>query len=230
MAFHDSTNTSLQDKGTDLFDRLYPAPALQDQAKLCTDLINSIPLAFVDLETTGANARSDKITEVGIVTVRGSLVEQWSTLVNPGVPISPFIESLTGINNQMVRDAPSFGEIHSEVVERLNGCVFVAHNARFDHGFLQAALEPFGRELKAPIICTVALSRHLFPDESKHNLDIQVSRHGLHVSGRHRALADADLARQLWERLRARHAESEFGDAIARQLFKRKTRKPAKAR
>ena len=91
-------------------------------------------LAFVDLETTGATATADRITEIGIIEVDENGMREWSTLVNPGTPISSFIESLTGISNAMVADAPAFEEVAEEVLARLDGRLFVAHNARFDYG------------------------------------------------------------------------------------------------
>ena len=103
-------------------------------------------LAFVDLETTGTLAAADAITEVGIVRVDADpdasaepRVSEWSTLVNPGLPIPPEIQALTGITDSMVRDAPRFDRIADEVAARTAGAVFVAHNARFDYGFLKHA-------------------------------------------------------------------------------------------
>jgi DNA polymerase-3 subunit epsilon len=93
-------------------------------------------LAFVDLETTGATATADRITEIGIVEVDADGVREWSCLVNPGTPISGFIQNLTGISNAMVADAPPFEDVAEEVLARLEGRLFIAHNARFDYGFL----------------------------------------------------------------------------------------------
>jgi DNA polymerase-3 subunit epsilon len=164
-------------------------------------------LAFVDLETTGTGAAGDRITEVGIVRVDADAtgatpptVSEWSTLVNPGVPIPPAVQALTGISDDMVRDAPSFASIAGEVAARIEGAVFVAHNARFDYGFLKHAFARDGRSFTARVLCTVKLSRRLFPDADRHNLDSVIERHGLPVEGRHRALGDA---RVLWAFLQA---------------------------
>nr|MBP6564996.1 3'-5' exonuclease [Burkholderiales bacterium] len=98
-------------------------------------------LAFVDLETTGTRAADDRVTEIGIVRVDCApdggppRVSEWSSLVDPGVPIPPVIQSLTGITDAMVRGAPTFSSLAHDVAERLDGCLFVAHNARFDFGF-----------------------------------------------------------------------------------------------
>src|SRR6185437_16555846 len=96
-------------------------------------------LVFVDLETTGGNAAYDRITEVGVVRVTdGALVDEWSSLVNPERPIPSYIESFTGISNEMVAGAPRFAEIAGLVREKLRDAVFVAHNARFDYSFLRS--------------------------------------------------------------------------------------------
>ena len=95
------------------------------------------PVAYVDLETTGMTAGGDRVTEVGIVRVEGGHATEWSSLVNPDCSIPPAIQALTGISNAMVASAPRFGDIASEVAARVRGCVFVAHNARFDYGFLK---------------------------------------------------------------------------------------------
>src|SRR6202035_4880771 len=95
-------------------------------------------LVFVDLETTGGSAAYDRITEVGLVRTRnGELVEEWSSLVNPERPIPAYIENFTGISNAMVAGAPRFAEIAASVRAKLQGAVFVAHNARFDYSFLR---------------------------------------------------------------------------------------------
>src|SRR5512147_822361 len=183
-------------------------------------------LAFVDLETTGTTAAVDAITEIGIVRIEpdpgdgGTLrVSEWSTLVNPGMPIPPAIEALTGITNAMVRDAPSFGRVADEVVARTAGALFVAHNARFDYAFLKHAFARLQRRFSARVLCTVRLSRRLFPDEPRHNLDIVIERHGLAVDGRHRALGDA---RALWTFIQTlyRDLAPETIEAAARRVLK----------
>ncbi|MEN9759459.1 MAG: hypothetical protein RL676_608 [Pseudomonadota bacterium] len=160
-----------------------------------------IPLAFVDLETTGATATKDRITEIGIVLVHQEGVTRYSQLVNPGCVIPEFIQGLTGITNDMVADAPSFSDIAQDVFDRLEGCLFVAHNARFDYGFIKNEFKRLGVDFRARVLCTVKLSRELYPEQARHNLDALIARHGLIASGRHRALADADLIFQFWQRL-----------------------------
>src|SRR5215471_2881386 len=168
-------------------------------------------LAFVDLETTGTLAARDAITEIGIVRVDADPdgagepnVIEWSTLVNPGVPIPPEIQALTGITDAMVRDAPSFGRIAEQVAARTAGALFVAHNGRFDYGFLKHAFARIERKFSARVLCTVRLSRRLFPAEPHHSLDSVIARHRLPIEGRHRALGDA---RVLWAFVRALYGD-----------------------
>src|SRR6185369_10888553 len=154
-------------------------------------------LAFVDLETTGTAAATDAITEIGIVRIETDpcdelslRVSEWSALVNPGIPIPPEIHALTGITNAMVRNAPSFSQVADKVAAMTADALFVAHNARFDYGFLKHAFARLQRRFSARVLCTVRLSRRLYPDEPQHNLDSVIARHGLAIDGRHRALGD----------------------------------------
>jgi DNA polymerase III subunit epsilon len=161
------------------------------------------PLVFVDLETTGGAVGEHRITEVGVVEVVAGQATRWSTLVDPRQAIPPFIQQLTGITDQMVRGAPTFEEIAPALLQRLEGKLFVAHNAAFDRGFLRAEFERAGFSFNPDFLCTVRLSRALFPAEKRHGLDALVERHALVPSDRHRALADADLIWQFWQRLPA---------------------------
>jgi DNA polymerase-3 subunit epsilon len=165
-------------------------------------------LAFVDLETTGGSPVEDRITEVGIIEVDLDAhgagvhpVREWSALVNPDAPIPPFIETLTGITNAMVAGAPRFEELADDILARLDGRLFIAHNARFDHGFLKNAFRRMDRPFRPPVLCTVRLSRKLYPGYARHNLDALIERHRLIVESRHRALGDANLLWQLWQKL-----------------------------
>lgn len=140
------------------------------------------PLAFVDLETTGATPTRDRITEVGIVEVaEDGTVSEWSSLVNPETSIPDFIQSMTGISDAMVADAPTFADLATNIIERLQGRLFIAHNARFDYGFLKNEFKRIGIDFRATVACTVKLSRRLFPGYPKHGLDALIERHNLSV-------------------------------------------------
>jgi DNA polymerase-3 subunit epsilon len=172
-------------------------------------------LAFVDLETTGATATADRITEIGIVEVDDDGVREWSSLVNPGMRIGDFVVRLTGIDNEMVAAAPTFAELVPEVRARLADRLFIAHNARFDYGFLQNEFKRLGIDFHARVLCTVKLSRKLYPQFHKHSLDSLIERHGLRGDGRHRALADARLIWQFWQRVHDEHESEVINAAVA---------------
>ena len=176
------------------------------------------PLAFVDLETTGATATSDRITEIGIIEVdEDGSVREWQQLVNPGTRIPPFIEQLTGISNELVAAAPAFADVANETLRRLEGRLFIAHNARFDYGFLKNEFKRLGVAFRAPVLCTVKLSRSLFPEHQRHNLDSLIERHNLAVGARHRALADAQLIRQFWQKIHVDRSSDEIEAALKAQ-------------
>ena len=176
------------------------------------------PAAYVDLETTGMTAGGDRVTEVGIVRIDGGSASEWSSLVNPECSIPPAIQALTGITNAMVANAPTFAAIASEVATRIAGCVFVAHNARFDYGFLKHEFGRLGQAFTAKVLCTVKLSRRLFADAARHNLDSLIERHRLSSDGRHRALGDARI---LWAFIQALYRDrpaDEIDAAVGRIL------------
>ncbi len=173
---------------------------------------------FVDLETTGTAAARERITEVGIVTVdvdgEALRVSEWSSLVNPERPIPSEIQWLTGITNEMVRTAPRFAELADELLERLRDAVFIAHNARFDYGFLRAEFARLNIPWRATTLCTVRLSRALYPDRGPHSLDAIVARFDLTGEARHRALGDAKVLWRFIQRLYERRLRVEVDETI----------------
>ncbi len=184
------------------------------------------PVAFVDVETTGGHPGWHRVTEVGVVTARdGQFEEEWSSLVNPGVRIPPSIEALTGISNEMVADAPPFAEIARELHERLEGRLFVAHNARFDYGFIRTEMRRAGIAFNAQLACTVKLSRRLYPDMPRHNLDAVMARHGIDCASRHRALPDARVLWELWQKLRQQWPPGQL-DAVIDEVARRQMLPP----
>jgi DNA polymerase-3 subunit epsilon len=178
-------------------------------------------IAFVDLETTGMSAGEDRVTEVGIVRVDDGVdVAEWSTLVNPQRSIPGAVQAMTGITNAMVAEAPTFEGVADEVQKRVSGCIFVAHNARFDYGFLKHEFGRLGRAFSAKVLCTVKLSRRLYAEEGRHNLDAVIERHGLAVSDRHRALGDARVLWDFVQTLYRSRAADDVDAAVARILKK----------
>jgi DNA polymerase-3 subunit epsilon len=184
------------------------------------------PLAIVDLETTGAHPVHDRVTEIAVIEVDGGEVQdEWSTLVNPETPIPAAIQALTGITNDMVAGAPTFGRLAQDLRERLAGRVLVAHNARFDYGFLRREFARAGLDYRAKTLCTVRLSRRLYPEHARHNLDSLIARHGLDCRARHRALGDADAVWQFL-RLAAEERGEEVMAVAARQVAKQPSLPP----
>lgn len=160
--------------------------------------------AIIDLETTGGSVKRDKIIEIAIAVHDGyRIINKFDTLVNPGRSISRQISNLTGITNEMLVDAPRFYEVAKQVVEITDGCVFVAHNVRFDYSFIRKAFESLGYTYTRKQLCTVRLSRMINTDIRRHGLDALISYYQLDVVNRHRAMADVMATSQIFERMLA---------------------------
>ncbi len=183
---------------------------------------------IIDIETTGGRAERDRIIEIAIITHDGEKVlDEYSTLVNPEMAIPSFITGLTGITNDMVRDAPKFYEVAREIVERTQGRVFVAHNARFDYSFVQTEFRRLGYRFSRKQLCTCKLSRKLMPETGRHNLDTLIKYLDIEVPAgeRHRALGDTRATAILFEELMRRDGEDQvFSQQL--NLGVRETRLP----
>ena len=167
-------------------------------------LLDDCAFAVVDVETTGMRAGgSDRITEIAVVVVHGGRREVVvDSLVNPGRPIPPAICAITNITNAMVRDAPTFAEVVDQVMAALAGRVFVAHNARFDWGFVSAELRRTKAiALDGPQLCTVRLARRLVKNVRSCGLDNLTQHFGFENAARHRAVGDALVTADLLDRL-----------------------------
>jgi len=148
--------------------------------------------AIIDVETTGGRASRDKITEIGIVIHNGvQVVKSWESLINPECYIPYGITQLTGITQEMVQNAPRFYEVAKQVVEMTEGCIFVAHNVRFDYSFLQHEFRRLGYTYTRKQLCTVRLSRQVFPGLRSYSLGNLIKHFDIPTPARHRALADA---------------------------------------
>jgi DNA polymerase-3 subunit epsilon len=174
---------------------------------------------MLDLETTGGSGVNDRITEIAAVRIdNGVETERWSSLVNPETPISYFIENLTGINDAMVANAPRFKDVAGKVLELLDGAVLVAHNAGFDHGFLRGEFARLGHDLRTPSLCTMRLSRKLYPQFKSHGLDAIMQRHRLHTDARHRAMGDVDMV-LAWLAIARKEVGADRIEEVARELL-----------
>jgi DNA polymerase-3 subunit epsilon len=156
------------------------------------------PYVVVDLETTGGKAQNDRITEIAIVTViRGEIADSWSSLVNPERHIPRFITGLTGISNDMVKNAPTFEQLADVVADKLAQGIFVAHNVNFDYGFLKQSFMRMDRSLQRPKLCTVQLGRKYLPGHESYSLGKICAQLGIELHNHHRALSDATATAHL---------------------------------
>lgn len=152
------------------------------------------PMVFCDVETTGHSAKYGKITEIACIRFEnGREVDRLVTLLDPQEHIPYNIEMITGISDELVRGAPYFHEIVEKVDEIFEGATLVAHNARFDYGFIQAEMARCGFEFSPEFICTARLSRNLFKEYKSHNLSAIIERYGFDCEERHRALGDTEV-------------------------------------
>lgn len=153
----------------------------------------------VDVETTGGRAGLHRVTEIGAVKIReGRVVGEFQTLLNPERSIPRAIQHLTGISNEMVKDAPLFQEIADEFEAFLQGAIFVAHNVAFDYGFIKAEFERTGRSFVKPKACTVAGMRRAYPGLASYSLKNLCRHFAIPLDSHHRALCDARAAAELF--------------------------------
>ncbi len=158
--------------------------------------------AIVDIETTGGSARGSRMTEIAIVVHDGQrVIDRWESLINPEQVIPPAIFALTGITDEMVADAPVFGDLAAHIYEMLEGRVFVAHNVNFDYSFVKQQLEEAGFRWSARKLCTVRLARKIRPGMPSYSLGRLCDALVIPLSNRHRAGGDADATVVLFERL-----------------------------
>ena len=154
--------------------------------------------AVVDIETTGSTPQSAGITEIAIVIHNGvEVTGKYVTLINPRHKIPPFIVNMTGISDEMVAGAPLFEDVAPQIYNLLNGRVFVAHNVSFDYSFVHYLLGRSGFQWSAPKLCTIKLSRRVFPGLDKYGLGSLTRDLGIKIEGRHRAWGDAAATAQV---------------------------------
>ncbi|MBG6110105.1 DNA polymerase-3 subunit epsilon [Flavobacterium sp. CG_23.5] len=167
--------------------------------------------AILDIETTGGQFNEEGITEIAIYKFDGhEVVDQFISLVNPEIPIQPFVVKLTGINNEMLRGAPKFFEVAKRIVEMTNDCVIVAHNASFDYRILRTEFRRLGYDFEAKTLCTVELSKKLLPEQPSHSLGKLVRALGIPMADRHRASGDALATVKLFKILLEKDLEKEI--------------------
>ena len=177
--------------------------------------LSRLSYAVVDVETTGGrHEHGHRITDVAVVEIRdGAVASRFRTLVNPGRRLHPAVARMTGITDEMVAQAPAFDEIAQELFRRIDGRVFVAHSAAFDWGWVRAQLaDALGDVPDVEQLCTVALSRRLFPELGRHDLSTLSQVFRVPVHQRHRAYGDALATARIFLRLLDRAERLGIGD------------------
>ena len=178
-----------------------------------------IMYAVVDVETTGGKYNEEGITEIAIYKFDGSeILDQFISLVNPERPIQPFVVQLTGINENMLRNAPKFYEVAKRVVEITEDCTLVAHNAIFDYRMLCTEFNRLGFTYQRQTLCTVALAKKLIPEQASYKLGKLVRSLGIPLSDRHRAAGDARATVKLLKLLLDKDSEK----TIVKQVLRTK--------
>ena len=162
---------------------------------------------IIDIETTGHRASDGKITEIAIYVHNGiKIVDSFCTLINPECHIPYFITKLTGIDDNMVKDAPKFYEVAKKVIEITAGNIFVAHNVSFDYKFIQEEFKRLEYNYKRKTMCTVKLGRKYFPGHASYSLGKICSDLNIEINGRHRAAGDALATVKLFELILEKHS------------------------
>lgn len=178
--------------------------------------------AILDIETTGGKFNEEGITEIAIYRFNGiKVVDQFASLVNPERPIQPFVVNLTGINSEMLRNAPKFYEVAKRIIEMTEGAVLVAHNANFDNRILTTEFDRLGYNFDMETLCTVELAKKLIPDMPSYSLGKLVRSLGIPLSDRHRAQGDAKATVELFKLLLLKDENRE----IVKQLVKKEPKK-----
>lgn len=176
--------------------------------------------AVVDIETTGGFPSQHGITEIAIVLHNGTEIEGvYETLVNPHQPIPPFVIGMTGITNAMVEAAPSFHEVAPQIYNLLKNRIFVAHNVNFDFSFVKHHLKEAGFELSTPKLCTIRLSRKVFPGFPKYGLGHLCRQLNIEIENRHRAGGDAKATAKILDMVLQNN-----GERLVKEMLQKENR------
>ncbi|MDQ3014988.1 MAG: exonuclease domain-containing protein [bacterium] len=177
------------------------------------------PLAIVDVETTGASPQRDRVLEIAVIRVeKGEVVDTFHTVLDPECIIPATIFSLTGISEQDTKGSPTFNDIRERIEQLLAGAYFVAHNARFDYAFIKSEFTRLGLPFSYRRLCTVELSRTLFPQYKRLDLSTLIDRFNFECEARHRALGDAKVLADFLTHCEKVHKTEMVEQAIGRVL------------
>lgn len=164
------------------------------------ETLDKLEYVILDIETTGLEPTQHEITEIGALKIKGHEVQSmFSSLIRPASPISSEITNITGIDDAMVKNAPSVKEVLPKFIDFVADSILIAHNAEFDLAFIKQNLKQISdKELNNSVICTVKLARYLLPNLKNHKLLTVAAHLGIPVENRHRAMGDAEATYQIW--------------------------------
>ena len=173
--------------------------------------ITKIIYSIIDIETTGGKFNEERITEIAIFKIddKGNNFK-YHKLINPQKKIQPFVKKLTGISNEMLTDKPIFSDLAVEIDEFTKGSIFVAHNASFDYRVLKKEFDRINKKFKRKTLCTIELSKKVFPDKKSYSLGKLVSSLGIDIKNRHRADGDAEATLHLFKKISKYLKKKEF--------------------
>ncbi|CAA0078245.1 Putative bifunctional exonuclease/endonuclease protein [Zhongshania aliphaticivorans] len=181
-------------------------------------MLDNVCFALVDLETTGGQASHDQIMEIAVRLVGEGVNDHWESLLDPMCGVPRFIQGLTGITPAMLKGKPTFTDVQNTLWALLDDAVLVAHNARFDAGFLRANFARQGRQYSPRVLCTLKLARTLYPEWPKHGLEAICEQIGFHSEVHHRAMADVDAMKAFFDYARLDKGEAVFNFELGLQL------------
>lgn len=168
-------------------------------------------MVFVDTETTGFDPVNDRIIEIGIIRVeKGVIVEEFQTVIKPTIEVPESSYKITGIKKKEISIAPAFKDVKEKVYGLMKGALFVAHNAKFDYDFMEQEFLRYDMPFTLPSLCTVKLSRSLYPHYPKHNLDTLTKRFNITIEKRHRAFDDAKALWQIIQLMNEKFSREKF--------------------
>ncbi len=190
---------------------LFPATTIQA-------LSPSFPkkMVLIDCETTGGKPTQHRVIEIGLLLIDdGQITERWQTFLDPERELPPFITKLTGISPPMLVGQPHFADIAQTLLDKLKDRVFVAHNARFDYGFIKTEFERAGITFNAKTLCSVKFSRALYPQFKRHGIDQIIKRFEFSIENRHRAMDDAEVIWKLFVKSTQLYSDEELASALS---------------
>ena len=195
-------------------------------------LLEDLDFVVVDVEATGAKMPPNRIMELGAYRIRGGrIVDKFVTLVNPEISIPRFVVALTGITNEMVKQAPLFAEVAPRWLEFVEDAVLIAHNAPFDTNFINHEISRVypGHRMMNPHLCTVTLSRRTVPGLANYRLETVAYHFAIDIANRHRAGSDALATAEVFIRILARLEEHGVRDLAQARIFQSPLIEPAAA-